>query len=168
MTFVVAALATPRPKMHPKKMTSDFIIEDSNPLAAFDGDDSELVRLLLGGRGLTVTLAGSTRVLALGLIDLYDWSPVECEGDERGAAKQRRADYEQLLSRAAALPEDTDLIKKPSRTKLQKKYRFFEAALRLLAEFLDCAIPVRNAQLWATVSPISVSQRKPKAARQVP
>jgi len=49
----------------------------SNPLAAFDGDDSELVRLLLGGGGLTVTLAGSTRVLALGLIDLYDWSPVD-------------------------------------------------------------------------------------------
>ena len=139
----------------------------SNPLARFVGDDSELVRLLLGGKGLSITLNGTSRVLNLGLTDLNRWAPLEWN-EERGSEKRRRGDYTQVLTFAAALPKDTDLIEKPSRTRLQKDYRFFEAALRLLAEFLDCAIPVRNAQMWATVSPISVSQRKPKAARQVP
>lgn len=139
----------------------------SNPLAVFDGDDNELVRLLLGGKGLTVSLAGTSRMLPLGLTDLKSWYPAEWNR-ERGCEKRRRDDYTQVLKFAAALPEDTDLIEKPSRTKLQKEYRFFEAALRLLAEFLDCAIPVRNAQFWATLSPIPASQRQPNAARQVP
>jgi len=139
----------------------------SNPLARFVGDDSELVRLLLGGKGLSITLNGTSRVLNLGLTDLKRWAPLEWN-EERGSEKRRRGDYTQVLTFAAALPKDTDLIEKPSRTRLQKDYRFFEAALRLLAEFLDCAIPVRNAQMWATLSPIPESQRQRKAARQGP
>ena len=124
--------------------------------------DAELIRLLLGGSGLTIKINNTTCVINKGLSDLADWDPRPGYGGDKCAKESKRiTNYLRMLQKLQHTPIDPDQVKRPKRTKLLHRYRFFEAGLRLSSEFLKYAVNVRNSQFWDGA--FSSNQRQPPA-----